>query len=129
MRLTRKTLVVLAVLGVVLWFVAAMMLRAIGPLSSGMRVLLYALIVPGTVPFLMLMKRVARLRNDDMAAGTAVVTATALLCDGVAFGWFPQLYSSDILAAVASAGAVFWGAGVALVLGFMMNRETNRETL
>ena len=45
----------LAVIGAVLWFIAAILLRNIGPLGAfegGNRVLLYALTIPGTIPFI-----------------------------------------------------------------------------
>jgi hypothetical protein len=117
----------LLVLGTLLWFVAVLLLRAIGPLSWSGRVLLYVLVVPGTVPFLWLVRWLAQLQRDRVHVGVAVVTATALLCDGVAFGWFPQLYSGDAHVAVASAGAVFWGAGVGLVLGLATARRQSSE--
>lgn len=115
----------LAALGAVFWFLAAMMLRALvpmGALDGWARVLTLALVVPGTYPFVLLSRWLARLRADQIGVGIAIVTAAALLLDGVAMLWFPGLYASDPAQVVACAGAIFWGAGVAVLLGLALNR-------
>ena len=116
----------LAVIGAVLWFIAAILLRNIGPLGAfegGNRVLLYALTIPGTIPFIWMTQRLARLASNQIAIGIAIVTATALLLDGVAVAWFPQLYGDELAQVTSSAAAILWGAGVGLMLAFLMNKE------
>ncbi len=118
-------LAVLMATGAALWFGAALLLHrlaAAGWLEGGARALVYALVVPGTIPFLMMTRVVARLRADQMASGVALVTATALLLDGAAVAWFPQLYGTTDARVLAASAAVLWGAGVAIMLGFAMNR-------
>ena len=116
----------LAVIGAVLWFIAAILLRNIGPwgaFEGGNRVLLYALTIPGTIPFIWMTQRLARLASNQIAIGIAIVTATALLLDGVAVAWFPQLYGNELAQVTSSAAAILWGAGVGLMLAFLMNKE------
>lgn len=118
-------LAVLMATGVALWFGAALLLRwlaAAGWLEGGARALVYALVVPGTIPFVMITRALARLRADQMALGVALVTATALLLDGIAVAQFPALYGATDARVLASSAAVLWGAGVAIMLGFAWNR-------
>lgn len=111
--------------GAVLWFVAAMMLQILGPMGiydGFSRVLLYGLIIPGTVPFLLIGFRIAQLESHQYFIGTALMDLAAMLLDGVALAWFPALYGGTP-ELVAGAGAVIlWGAGVALGLAFFLNR-------
>lgn len=124
--LSTRQIGTLAVIGAVLWFIAAILLRNIGPLGAfegGNRVLLYALTIPGTIPFIWMTQRLARLASNQIAIGIAIVTATALLLDGVAVAWFPQLYGDELAQVTSSAAAILWGAGVGLMLAFLMNKE------
>ena len=119
---TRQTVIMLA-LGVVLWFLAALLMRALAPfgwLTPRDAPLLYALVVPGTVPFVLLARRVARLGNQRLLGGVAMATAAATLCDGVALMWYRPLYGSDPLDAAAT---ILWGAGVALVIAALLARR------
>jgi hypothetical protein len=123
-KLTPTQIVTLVIYGAVLWFLAALLVRVLAPmgaLSSMGRVLTYVLVVPGTVPAIMLARPIAKLARGQTAMGITVVTAAALLLDGVAFGWFPQIYGPDPAHWLAGAAVVFWGAGVGLVLGILMN--------
>ena len=125
-KLTTPQIAILAVYGVVLWFTAAMLVRIIGPmgaLAGGWGALTYALVIPGTIPAIIAARPLAKLRRDQTLAGIAVVTATALLLDGIGHAWFPALYGTDPALIVKGAAAIFWGAGVGLVLAFIMNKE------
>lgn len=127
--LTTTQIAILAIYGVVLWFLAAMLVRNIGPmgaLDGGWGALTYALIIPGTVPAIIAARPLAKLRRDQTLAGIAVITATALLLDGVAHAWFPGIYGTDPALIVKGAGAIFWGAGVGLVLAFIMNKGADQ---
>ncbi|QQS11007.1 MAG: hypothetical protein IPK81_15470 [Rhodospirillales bacterium] len=120
-------LAALAALGVAFWLAGALTCRVLGPMGvyEGLaRIVLYALVVPGTVPLILVARRAAKLEPDRIALGVAVMTAVATLLDGVALAWFPALYGAD-LPQVAGAGAVIlWGGGVGLALGCVMNRTT-----
>jgi hypothetical protein len=118
---------ILAGFGALLWFGAAVLLRTLGPMGvfeGSSRALLYALIIPGTWPFILVAEKLARLGRDQIALGVAVVTAAAALLDGIALAWFPSLYGADPSLVAASGAAILWGAGVGPVLGFFRNRTT-----
>jgi hypothetical protein len=122
--LTQRQIIILALYGAVLWFIAAMLVRTIGPMGAldGYALLItYALVIPGTVPAIWIGRMLAKLSHDQMAIGILVVTAAALLLDGIAHAWFPALYGSDPALLVKGAAVIFWGAGVGLVLGLIMN--------
>jgi hypothetical protein len=122
--LTTPQIVTLALFGALLWFVAAMLVRFLAPmgaLEGVSRALTYALVIPGTVPFVLMTRAVAKLARDQTAVGIMVVTAAALLLDGIAHAWFPAIYGSDPTLWVGGAAVIFWGAGVGLVLGLVMN--------
>jgi hypothetical protein len=124
-NLTVPQIAILAGYGAVLWFAAAMLVRTIGPmgaLDGGRGILTYALVIPGTVPAILAARPLAKLRGDQTITGIAVVTATALLLDGIAHAGFPAIYGTDPALIVKGAAAIFWGAGVGLVLAFTMNK-------
>jgi hypothetical protein len=126
LSLTPKQIIILTLFGVLLWFLAAVLVRTIGPmggLSGTARWITYALVIPGTIPAILIARRLASLFRQQTAVGITIVTATALLLDGIAHAWFPSLYGSDPALILAGAGAIFWGAGVALVLGLVMSRD------
>ena len=123
--LSAPQIAILAGYGVVLWLAAAMLVRTIGPMGAfdgAWGMLTYALVIPGTVPAILAARPLAKLRGDQTITGIAVVTATALLIDGIAHAWFPAIYGTDPALIVKGAGAIFWGAGVGLVLAFIMNK-------
>ncbi|RMB08437.1 hypothetical protein [Eilatimonas milleporae] len=125
--LTPRQTVLSVMAGAVLWFLAALLLKVIGPMGAyeGINmVILYVLVIPVTVPFIPLVRTVAGLAHDQTALGIAMATAAAALLDGLALAWAPGLYGTET-AYVAGAGAtILWGAGVAIVLGFVMNRAS-----
>lgn len=116
-----RRIAVLAVAGAILWFLAAMLVRAIGPLGAYRGIgtpLLYALVVPGTAGLILIGRRLAGLPRDRILLGVAIVTAAASLLDGTALAWFPALYGPN---AVGAAAAILWGVGVGLVLAIALN--------
>ena len=129
--LSTKQIIILALYGAVLWFLAAILVRTIGPmgaLDGYARIITYALVIPGTVPAILLGRALAKLNHDQIAISLIVITATALLLDGIAHAWFPSLYGSDPALIVKGAAVIFWGAGVGLVLGLIMNQPDNVST-
>jgi hypothetical protein len=124
--LTSGQSIALIAIGAALWFIAAIILRSIAPmgaLEGTARAITYALVIPGTLPFVILTRVIVKLRQDQIAIGIAVVTATALLIDGIVVAWFPGVYSNEIRHVAACAAGILWGAGVGLLLGFILNEE------
>lgn len=126
--LTSGQTILLMAIGAALWLFAAMILRIVAPmgaLEGSARAMTYALIIPGTLPFVWLTQLLAKLRCDQIAIGVAVVTATALLIDGIVVAWFPVIYGSELPQVTNCAAAILWGAGVAMALAFIVNKETD----
>ena len=123
--LTHRQVWIAALNGAVLWLAAALLLRWLGPMGihdGAARVILYALVVPGTYPFNLLIKAIARLERGQMVQALALGTAVATLLDGIALAWFPTLYGIGIEMHMGAATVILWGAGVGILLAFWMDR-------
>jgi hypothetical protein len=120
---TRQTVISLG-LGALLWLAAALLLNALsgtGVHDGAARVMLFAAIIPGTAPFILLIDRAAGLMRGQTGPGVAIAVAMATLLDGVALAWAPALYGgADHVDEAGS--AILWGAGVAIALGFAYDR-------
>lgn len=128
--LTRRQAAILAFLGAVLWFLAAVLLRYLGPLGiheGSARFILYAAIIPGTVPFVFLLQWASGIARRQVAIGASLATASALLLDGIAVAWFPGLYGAEMPLVLGASTAILWGAGVAIFLGFAISKTIGAE--
>ena len=68
--------------GIAGWLIAALLLRFLGPMGiydGGARVLTYALIIPGTVPFIWLAAWLGGAREGQLFLGFSISTAMAML--------------------------------------------------
>lgn len=127
--LTNEQTLLLIFIGAALWGFAAIILRIVAPmgaLEGSARAITYALLVPITLSFVGLVRAAAKLRHDQIFTGVAVATTTALLIDGIVIAWFPAVYGSALPQVTNCAAAILWGAGVGLVLGFMLNKGENK---
>ena len=121
--LTRRQTTVMIIAGVVLWYAAAALLRALSDaqlLGGTSGAIVFAVVVPGTLPFVLLLRTLGRLSSEQMVPGYTLATTAALLCDGIAVTWHPSLYGADETAARLSAGGVIFGGAVGLVLAFLV---------
>jgi hypothetical protein len=122
-------LVTLVVSGWIFWFVGALICRFAGEfgwLDGSARVLVYAALVPGTLPVVLLVRRLAKLEDQHVALGTVIVTAAAIMLDGIALAWFPALYGPGVAQTAASGAVILWGGFVAIALGCWFNRAPPR---
>lgn len=116
----------LVLTGLVVWLIGALLLRVLAPVGAydGMgRVLMYALIIPGTFPVIFFLPLFAGIRRNQIAAGTAVAVAAAIAMDGIWLAWFPSLYGDTVAYHAGAGAAILWGGAVALALGFVCNRD------
>lgn len=111
-------------IGAVLWLGFALLIRVIGPMGvfdGSNRIWLYLAVIPGTLPMIPVIRRLAGLAPNQHTIGMAVGTASAIMLDGLALSWAPWLYA-DTVELVAAAGAVIlWGGGVGLALGALLD--------
>ncbi|NML93122.1 hypothetical protein [Novosphingobium olei] len=121
---------VMIVAGIVLWYAAAVLLRALSDaqlLGGSTGALVFAATVPGTLPFVLLLRRLGGLGADQVVPGYTLATTAALLCDGVAMTWYPALYGADDTAARLAAGGVIFGGAVGLALAFFVAAQMRRN--
>ena len=124
--LSRRQMTIIGVFGLTLWLAAALLLRAIGPMGvydGTARVILYLAIIPGTYPALLLLRRLAGLADGQMVHAMAFGTAVAILMDGIALAWFPDLYGAGVDLHAGAGGTILWGGGVGLALAFWVDRR------
>lgn len=122
-RLSLQQAMLMVICGVALWLAAALLLRwlaAAGALDGSMRIFVYLLTIPGTVPFVFALRRIGKLSADHLVPAYSLATAAALLCDGIAVAWFPTLYSTNADHVSLAAAAILWGAGVGIFLAFVL---------
>lgn len=91
--------------------------------DTAMTLIVFALIIVATGPALFLGMRAARVGRSSAAYAAAIMTMTALLLDGVALTWFTSLYGTDSKIVLGGAAAILFGAGVALALGMLMQKD------
>ena len=122
---TRQT-VMLALMGALFWFAAALVVRwtAAGWTGrDGATVLVFVLIVIATIPALFMGARVAGVGREQFLAMGAIMVGVAALLDSIALTWFRPLYGTDPAIVLAGAAAILWGAGIALVVGIVLQRR------
>jgi hypothetical protein len=122
--LTPRQLAICLGYGAAFWLIAALLLGRMAPagwLDGWARAGVFVLVVPGSVPVVLLLRRLAALGRGQLLGGMAVATAAAMLLDGVALSWAPVLYGGA--AHVAGSGAtILWGAGVLIFLAYALDR-------
>lgn len=127
--LSNRQTVLLIVIGAALWLLAAIILRLISPmgaLEGTARFITYALVIPGTLPFVILTKILVKLLPSQLFTGVAVATTTALLIDGIVIAWFPAVYGGTLPQVTNCAAIILWGAGIGLMLAFMLNKGPSK---
>lgn len=123
--MTTGAMIRAALSGIVLWFMAALMIRflyPVGAFDGAAQIITYALVIPGTLPFLMGTFLLLKTRPHNRAVTTAILVGTATLFDGAALAWFPSLYGPDLMSTAKAGSVILWGAGVGLWLGILMNK-------
>lgn len=67
-----------------------------------------------------LVGRVGALEREEIPLGVAVVGTVAMMIDGVALRWRPDLYGVDPLAVRLGAAWLLWGYGLSLGAAYLM---------
>ena len=122
-QISRSQYAILAAYGALLWFLAAMLVRVLAPmgaLEGSARLLTYALVIPGTIPAILIGLKITSVTRSNFVLAVAMMTAAAGLLDGIALAWFPALYGDNVVHVLAGAAVILWGAGVALALSFAL---------
>ena len=110
----------LIALGVAFWFLAAMMVRFIGPFvfieGSATLVLTFVFSIPIAWVFFRVALLLSGARGADVLPAVSILTFVALCLDGVALTWFRELYGPTY----AYGGPwIMWGAGLILMVALL----------
>lgn len=115
-----------AAYGLALWFGAAMFIRFQHESSlfqpSGAWINFLAAI-PFTWLALLPLRRLAQLGPNQLVPAVSAGTAAAAFADSIALTWFPALYGLTPSSPLQPAAWILWGAGVGLLLSFLMERR------
>jgi glucose uptake protein GlcU len=104
---------------------ATFLVRTLGPMGylTGWPLAIgYAVLVPVTLPAVLLTQKVMGPFKDQAMLGVAIISAIALLVPGIGFGFFPDLYGTKPEHIIGAAGFLLWGGGVGLVLGLFVGK-------
>ena len=119
--LTRMQIARLLALSVALWLMATLYIRLlpsalINPVQGSLG---FVTTVPAAWLSVWLISSVGKLAVDQLLLGVALVGAAAMMVDGVALRWFPDVYGFDPLALRLGAAWLLWGYGVSLAIALV----------
>ena len=122
---TAKTLL-FSFLGVVFWFIAAMIIHYVGAraFSAGNPYLplVFVLAIPLTLLSMYLTTLIGGVHFRQLVEPVVIMTFTAAMLDGVALAWFRFLYSVSFDVALHGAAWILWGAGLGLLFAYLLHR-------
>jgi hypothetical protein len=115
----------MAVLGAVFWFGFAMFVRILEPfglLQGGAKVVMFVIAIPIVIALIAGIRVVMRYPAARMTEIIGIITAFAILLDGLSFAFYPTLYGNDPAHQIAGAGLILWGGGLGVLaaLGIQM---------
>ncbi len=128
--MSRTQVIILIILGVVFWFLAAMLVRYVPAIFDAgwwSAVLLVGSLL-GASAFIKLVLWIVRLPDHRSLMAVSIATITALFLDGLAMTWAPQLYGSDLEIALRGAGWILFGVGALWLAGLMSQRRAEKLT-
>ena len=126
-----KTIYVCVFYGVFGWFVAANLLRLIGPVTFDLSWLhAFTLFLAAVVAFptVWLGAKLTGTPMDQMTGPTLIFTASATFCDGLAITYAPQLYGGTGANLAYSAGIILFGVSWLMIVALYLSRSHIRET-
>jgi hypothetical protein len=125
-------LILLIILGIVFWFIAAMTVKLLGNAvfteHNIYRLLMFAATFLISFVFVQITVKIAKLKKDEILNAVVIMTITATFLDGIAMTWFRQLYAESFETALYGAAWILFGAGVGLLFGYVMTDETSNDT-
>ena len=117
------SLPVYAVIGAVLWFVFALLIRLIGPsvFVPGTAALAptFLGLIPVSALAVWLTARLGRVQGQSLINAMSIMSFTAMLLDGVAVTWFPALYGLTGTPLALAAAWLLWGVGCCQLIAYL----------
>ena len=123
--LDRAQIIRLILVSLALWLVATAYIRfmpdaftspALGPLG-------FVTTFPMAWASIWLVKRLGALAPAQLLAGVSLVGALAMMIDGAALRFFPQVYGNDVLVLRLGAAWLLWGYGVSLGIALVWSAK------
>ena len=91
----------MTIIGVIVWFAAALFIRYYETMlfkaPDQNLAILYAVTVPVSYVSVLIAQKLVKLTAQTLCTGLCVGTAAALLMDGLALVWAPQIYSMTMM--------------------------------
>ena len=112
--------------GLALWLGAIFLVRALGPmgaLSGWGLVISFVLLIPGTLPAVLLTQRVMGPSKEKLLVGVTIISTIALLLAGLCFSFWPGLYGDNPTHVLAASGFMLWGGGLGFALAMMVGKD------
>ena len=117
----------LIALGAIFWLLAALVIRFLGSSvfapGSAVLFIVFALAIPIAWGFVWLGTTIAGARGAAVVPAVSIMSATAMLLDGVALTWFPSLYGMPSTSLVIVGACLLWGVGWILAIAHLWNRR------
>ena len=129
--LTHTQMIRLPLISMALWLVATAYIRfmpdaftspMLGPLG-------FVTTFPMAWASIWLVKRLGALVPGQLLAGVSLVGAVAMMIDGAALRFWPQVYGSDTLVLRLGAAWLLWGYGVSLGVALIWAMRTHSRPL
>ncbi len=128
--MTLSKQVLYAFLGILFWFSGAMMVKVFGESvfteNNLYLILFYILCFPLAYLFLIIIKKVGNIKNNEVFRPVVIATFTAMFCDGIALAWFRFIYSSNYEIALHGAASILWGGAAGLFIGHILTNKNSQ---
>ena len=85
--------------------------------------ILYAFTVPVSYVSVLIAQKLAKLTAQTLCTGLCVGTAAALLMDGLALVWAPQIYSMTMMPVPYGSACLLWGVRWLLASAVLISRR------
>jgi len=123
----RSRYIALLVLGVIIWFLAAMFIRftvLAGWMDGGpATIAIFAASLVGSAIGIELIHRIVRGEPGEMVRSAGVIALVGAMMDGLAITWTPQLYSLDPAARGVGGAWLLWIVGTILAYALVRDRR------
>ena len=125
--MTQYNYISMTIIGVVVWFSAALFIwyyetMLFGAPSQNLAIL-YAANIPVCYVSVLIAQKLAKLSAQSLCAGLCVGNAAALLLDGLALVWAPQLYSMAASPVPYGSAWLLWGVCWLLASAVIISRR------
>ena len=125
--MTQYNYISMTIIGVVVWFAAALFIRyyetmLFGAPSQNLAIL-YAATIPVCYVSVLIAQKLPKLSAQSLCAGLCVGYTAALLLDGLALVWAPQLYSMAASPVPYGSAWLLWGVCWLLASAVIISRR------